>query len=112
MASISEFTPKVGEGLQPQVNKLYGFIHVCCAGRKIPLQEMTEVLGFSHTDSRRVAGMEDTSDKTNFSALDHIYDGQFKIYVELYMKLSLLILEQIKAWQNQSITFWSPPQDL
>jgi hypothetical protein len=28
------------------------------------------------------------------------------------MKLSLLILEQIKAWQNQSITFWSPPQDL
>lgn len=56
--------------------------------------------------------MEDTSEKTNSSVIDHIYDGQFKIYVVLHMKLSLLILGQINAWQNQSITFWSPPQDL
>lgn len=48
--SVSEFTPEVGEGLQPQVKRFYGLIQVFCAGRKHLLQERQRFEGFHTID--------------------------------------------------------------
>jgi hypothetical protein len=103
---------KLVNAYSPSVKRLYGFNSCLLCWEKVSFARETKVLGISHTDSRRGDGIKDTSDKINSNVIDHIYDGQFKIYVMPYIKMSLVILERIKAWQNDSITFWSLHQTL